>query len=874
MNRSFKQIKPPGLPAKLLKWYAGRANLEDIQGDLDEVYLDKVARSKKWKADLNYWKQVCSLLFSYGLKKRKRSASYTPYYSKNSIAMFKNYFKIAVRNFSKHKLFTSLNMLGLALGMSICLLALSISVAIYQSDDWQDRKERIFQINTHVVDQSDDRTFGSTFYAMGDHLKEQYPFVEETVTIRPGFSPVINHHGSKISFDGYFTEQSFLDVFSFKLIKGDQKTALIAPSSIVITEKVAETLFRDEEPLGQRLETDLGVFEVTGVMENPKKTHLFFKVLGSLDSQVAANDNTSQDWVNFKWNYVYAQLDQEESRKSLEQALEQVESLASGFNPDKKIELAFIDLDGVVPRWNISQAIGIGWDQPTMIFFLVIGLLVLLPAVFNYTNMSIARALKRAKEIGVRKVVGAEKYQIKAQFIVETILLSVLSLLGSLVILYPMKREFLSIVLGAEVLDTDPSVPQILTFLVFSILVGVFAGLFPAQYFARLNPIQTMKGEIKNGKSGVSGFKKGLFVFQFFLSLVFVIGVVAIARQHTYALNSNHGFQSENILSIPFDELDKQVVINELRTHPDVKELTTSSNLPGVVMDQVTEITSNDQDTIEVKQVFIGEDFIDQMQIELDWGESGSLTKSNKSEELVLVNEQFISAIKVFNVQKDSLRFTLADGTSCRIVGILNDFNFEPLSELIYPMIMRYSVEESKFALLTLTSNDIKRTVDELEQIWEGIDQEARFQSSFLDDEIEDAYWFLRIQMKFFTVLSTLAITISCLGLLGMVSYTTENRTKEIAVRKIMGATDGSLYYLLTKDFIKLILIAALIAVPISYVFYDKLFFYFLIRYGTGLGILEVAISIFFLFLVGAASIYWQTSKVTKANPATKLRYE
>lgn len=789
--------------------------------------------------------------------------------------MIKNYFKIALRNFSKHKLFTSLNMLGLALGMSICLLALSISVAIYQSDDWQENKERIFQINTHVVDQSDDRTFASTFYAMGNHLKDQYPFVEETVTIRPGFSPMINHHGNKISFDGYFTEQSFLNVFSYKLVKGDQNTALSTPSSIIITEKVAETLFRDEEPLGQSLETDLGVFEVTGVMENPKKTHLFFQVLGTLENQAhLTNSNTSKDWMNFKWNYVYAQLDRKDSKKFLKEALAQISTHASSFNPDKKIELEFVNLEGVVPRWNISHAIGIGWDQPTMIFFLVIGLLVLLPAVFNYTNMSIARALKRAKEIGVRKVVGAEKYQIKAQFIIETILLSVISLAGSLVILYPMKREFLSFVLGAEVLDTDPSIPQILTFLVFSILMGVFAGLFPAQYFARLNPIQTIKGEIKNGKSGVSGFKKGLFVFQFFLSLVFVIEVVAIARQHTYALNSNHGFQSENILSVPFEYVDKQVAINELQTHPDVKALTTSSNLPGVVMNQVTEVTSNDQDTIEVKQVFIGDDFIDQMQIELAWGESESLSISNKSEELVLVNEQFISAIKVFNLQKDSLRFTLADGTNCRVVGILNDFNFEPLSELIDPMIMRYSIENSEFALLTLTSSNIKRTVDELEQIWEGIDQEAGFHSSFLDDEIEDAYWFLKIQMKFFTVLSTLAITISCLGLLGMVSYTTENRTKEIAVRKIMGATDGSLYYLLTKDFIKLIIIAALIAVPISYIFYDKLFFYILIRYGTGLGLLEVVISIAFLFLVGAASIFWQTSKVTKANPATKLRYE
>ncbi|WP_436516020.1 ABC transporter permease [Ekhidna sp. To15] len=868
-------VQPPLLAQRLLKWYAGKAELEDIQGDLDEVYGLNLEDTGKLNSDLKYWIQVLSLLFSYGLKKRKSKAAYSPFYQKNSFAMIKNYFKIAIRNFSKHKLFTSLNILGLALGMSICLLALSISVAIYQTDSWQENKDRIFQINTHIADVESDRTFGSTFNAMGTHLKEQYPFIENTVTIKDNFNPEVNHHGNLLNFHGYYTDQSFLDIFSFKLVKGDQKTALKLPSSIVITEKVAQKLFRDEDPIGKTLLTDYGALSVTGVLENPKQTHFYFEVLTSLENHPAViASNLDNDWFNHSRNYVYALLDNSDSEPLFAEALDQITARAATFNPDREVALEYINLDGVVPRWNISQAIGIGWDHPTMIFFLVIGLLVLLPAVFNYTNMSIARALKRSKEIGIRKVVGAEKIQIKAQFIVETIILSVLALFGSLLILYPMKREFLSMVLAAEVLNTDPSFVQILTFLFFSILVGILAGIFPAQYFARLNPIQTLKGEIKNGKSNVSGFKKGLFVFQFFLSLVFVIGVLAIARQHTYVVNNNHGFLSENILSVPFEGMDRQIAINELQKHPDVKALTTSSNLPGLFLGSTIDATSNQLDTIGVNEVFIGDDFIENMNMELVWGESQSLSQSNKNEELVLVNEQFIQAMKVFNVQKDTLQFSLADGTNCRIVGILKDFNFEPLSELINPLMMRYSVENSQYALLAVSSTNIKRTISELEDIWQGIDQQISFRATFLDDEIEDAYYFLRVQIKFFSVLSALAITISCLGLLGMVSYTTENRTKEIAVRKIMGATNSSLYYLLTKDFIKLILIAALIAIPVSYVFYDKLFLYFLIRYGTGLGFIEIFVSILFLFLVGIVSIYWQTSKVTKANPATKLRYE
>ncbi|WP_420578640.1 ABC transporter permease [Ekhidna sp.] len=867
--------QPPLFAHRLLKWYAGKADLEDIQGDLDEVYGLTLEQSGKLKADFKYWVQVLSLLFSYGLKKRKSKAAYSPFYHKNSIAMLKNYFKIAIRNFAKHRLFTSLNIFGLALGMCICLLALSISVSIYQSDEFHENKDRIYQLNTFIETEEETKTYGSTFPAMGNFMKEEYPFIEQVVRINSGLDITVNHHGNDMPFNGYFVDQNFFQTFSFPLVSGNPGTVLSKPFDIVITESVAEVLFKDQNPIGKVLETELGSFNVTGVLKNLKQTHFYFQVLTSYATyELLRSENPNNDWVNYRNNYVYLMLQPGVSSDQLAMALKQTSEKANSFNPSKTIEIESVSLTGVVPRWNISNAIGIGWDEPALLFFMFVGLLVLLPAVFNYTNLSIAQALKRAKEIGVRKVVGAERMQIKMQFIIETILLSVLALGGSLLILYPMKEEFLSMIIAAEVLDTSPSFIQIFTFLIFAILVGLFAGVFPAQYFSRLNPIQTMKGEIKNGKSNVSGVKKGLFVFQFFLSLVFVIGVLAIVRQYSYVLNKQHGFESDNVLTVPFENIDKDVAIHELSQHPDVKAITTSSDLPGLFLSNEIKATSNDQDTLSSYQVFIGDGFVKNMKMNLVWGNSEDLSLSNKNEELVLVNEQFIKSTKVFNLQKDSLRFTLEDGTRCRVAGILEDFNFEPLSELISPILFRYSPENSHYALLTVNSSNIKRTINELDAIWHGIDQNINFEASFLDDEIEEAYYFLRVQIKFFSVLSILAITISCLGLLGMASYTTENRTKEIAIRKIMGATNGSLYYLLTKDFIKLILIAALIAIPVSYVFYDKLFLYFLIRYGTGLGVLEIFAGISFLFLVGISSIYWQASRVTKANPATKLRYE
>lgn len=873
--KKFSQLTPPLFARRFFEWWSKKADTEDLLGDIDEYYQINVKERGKLSAQFTYFKQILSLSSSYALKKRKMSASFSNYYSRNSFAMIKNYFKIALRNFSKHKLFTSINIVGLALGMSISLLALSLIVSVFQFDEFHVKKNRIFQINTHITEPDDKGLYGSTFNAVGEHMSEKYPFVEQVLKIKNGFNPEVKHQGNLLNFNGYFVDPSFFNVFSFQLISGNPVTALAEPFSVVLTKSAAEKLYRNENPIGKVIETERGSFNVTGVMEDLKQTHLYFEILTSFKTFEQLNPNTklNSDWINYRNNYVYVLLKDEASKQVLEESLAQVAQKATEFNPDRKIELHATQVSDILPSWSISNALGMGWDLPSLLLFMAIGFLVLLPAVFNYTNLSIARALKRAKEIGVRKVVGAEKNQIKAQFLVETIVLSTLALAGSIFIFFLIKREFIDMVIGGEALDLSLNFSLVLIFILFAIAIGALSGLFPALYFSRLNPIATLKGDVKRAGS-ISGIKKGLFVFQFVLSLFFIIGVGAIGKQYTHVFSYNSGFTSDNILVVPFQSIDKLVAINELQNHPDVKEITSSSNLPGLRLPAQVEITPNENDTIAVSQVFIGENFVENLDMNIVWGESGNELKSTQNEELVLVNEQFMQSTSIFGHQKDSLIFTLANGTKCRIIGILKDFNFEPLNALIEPLVLRYSLEESNYALLTVNSADIKGTVDDLDAIWTAIDQKTVFEATFLDDEIEEAYFFLVVQIKIFGFLSALAITISCLGLLGMVSYTTENRTKEIAIRKIMGASIKSLYYTLTKDFLKLIMISALIAIPFSYFFYDMLFLNILIRYGQGLGILEIIVSITFLFLIGFAAIYWQTSKVAKANPAGNLRYE
>lgn len=868
--------QPPRWVTKLFIWWAKKAEIDDLLGDLEEGYYLNVERKGLFISRLKYLFQVFSLSFSYGLRKRKSAASYSNHYTQNSTAMIQNYFKIALRNFSKHKLFTSLNIIGLALGMSICLLALSITVAIYRSDEHNPLKNRIYQVNTFIESSDLTKTFGSTFHATGYHLQSQYPFIEDVIQVKSGFRPEIDHFGNNISFRGYYASDSFLETFDFKTLEGSAGTALSEPYSMVLTQSAAEKLFRDTDAIGKKLTTKDGEFTVTAVIADLKQTHLYFEVLSSFSTyeQLAHETPLASDWTTFRNNYVYVLLKDDADKAMFTEALAQTSTWANEFYENKKITLETVRLDQVVPRWNISNALGIGWDLPGIYFFMFIGLLVLLPAIFNYTNLSIARSLKRAKEIGIRKVVGAEKGQIKGQFIVETILITLLGFVGSLIIFIPVKHEFLKMVVAAEVLDTSMGLAQLTVFLLFTLLIGYATGILPARFFANINPVHTLKGEITKQKFNVSGVKKGLFVFQFFLSLVFIIGVGTIARQYGYVLNSNHGFDSDNILVVEFQGMDKQIVLNEFDQHPDVKSITATSALPGHSIPFAIEVTPNDADTIDVRSIFVGDEFLPSTGMKLKWGDADQMANSNQNEELVLVNQEYLEAISVFNLKKDTLTFTLADGTNCRIVGILDDVKYEPLTKDIDPIIIRYSIDQSQYAMLTINSNDVKKTIDELDAIWSGIDQTIHFESSFLDAEIERSYSFIKIQIKIFTFLSILAVAISCLGLLGMVSYTTENRTKEIAIRKIMGASNNSLYYLLTQDFIKLIAISAAFAIPFSYFFYDKLFLYFLIKLGLGLGALEVIGSILFLFFFGFLTIYWQTSRVARSNPATNLRYE
>lgn len=870
-----KRIHPPHSAEKLLKWYAGKADLEDMQGDLDEVYINHRQQKGKLKADITYWLQVFSLLFSYGLKRRKSKAAYSSFYYKNSFAMFKNYFKVALRNFAKQKLFTTINVIGLAMGMSVSLLILAVLSQVLQFDSFQENKDDLFRILTTETNDNETSTYATTSLGVYSDLKSNYPGIKDVVRISNRLRLTIDHHKNEIDINGGYTDPNFFEVFSFDLATGDESTALKDPNSLVLSKSLAQTLFADADPMGKILTTIEGEeYIITGILEeHPVQTHLKYDVLASF-STINQTSNSARDWTNYTSNYVYALMEEGKKEADLRSALTQLTSKSREYIDEGTISFQAQKFTSISPGKNLNQDnTPFDWLMTVLLFCL--GLLILIPACFNYTNLMIARALKRTKEIGIRKIVGSSRKQIRGQFMVESVLLSLIALVGSIFIFIFIRNEFSSMVIGADSLDLTLDPLMITFFIIFAVAAGLMAGLFPALYFSKLTPINSLKSEIKSRTGSISNIRKSLMVAQFAISLIFIIGVGVIWKQHKDILKYDLGFNKENILTVPLKGIDHQLVLNEFSSVPGVNNVAVSSIMPGIESGLGTSINyhpDNRMDSISSYMIEVDDQFLDMLNFKIKWGQSFN-TQIQNADHSVLVNEEFMKIYRTVNPDLDSLT-VMVNGEKRNIRGVVNDFNFMQLNMGMRPLVISHAPAAARFALIRVDSEDIISTVAQLENKWESIESSIPFESYFLDHKIQESYQQAFGIIKIFGFLGVLSITISVIGLFGMVTYYTENRIKEVAVRKIMGASITDLYHALGGSFMKLIVLATVIATPLAYLFYDRLFVRMISKFSVGVGWTEISLSVLFMLIVGILPILWMITKISQVNPAENLRNE
>ncbi|HTE23630.1 ABC transporter permease [Flavitalea sp.] len=792
--------------------------------------------------------------------------------------MFKNFFLTAWRNLYKNKLFTVLHVFGLALGMSLCLLYIAWLVFIFTYDDFHTNKDRIYRVTTLMQNNEENPYYASAPVELAHNLEKDITGVEKVIRINTFLGGEMIHGDKKIYVDGYFADVSFFQVFNFPLVKGDKATALSQPNCIVISETEAKKFFGDKEPMGEMIKAGpYGDLMVTGICKDvPQNSHMQFGAIASYatyESHMKTLPPVNLDIRQaFMDAYIYMLLSKNAKPLNIQQSLNTI-AKQRYTQKDFKASFKLQRLDKIAPGPETANSIGPTWQYLSIFLVGLITLIILIPACSNYINLSISQSLERMREIGVRKVLGGEKKHIFLMFIVESTVVALLALVFSYLIFEVIRKDFLFQMVETSPMNLSPTLTTLIGFVVFAILVGATAGVVPALYFLKVTPINALKGkELKS--SGRSYFRKIILTSQFILSLGFTMAVLIMIRQYNYSVNYDFGFEQQNVLDVDLQNIDPQIFANEYSKLSPVKKISLSSHVLGIgaAPEQYVKV-SQGVDSLKTSSISINEAFISNMKLELLAGKDFS-NNANENARHIIINEELA---KILN-PKDPFAaidrsLILTDGSEVRIVGILKNFHYSGLKELIKAFFFEYKADKFRFANLKLQSADLASLMPAMESTWKKIGGEGKFTSQLFSDEIKDAYSFYVTIMKLWGFLGILAITVACLGLLGSVSFTTRKRFKEISIRKVMGASSKNLVLLLSRDFLILLVIATFITIPLVYFMFDYLLST-IQSYNIQIGIFEIGISLVIVMVLGLTTILSQTLKAANSNPVNNLRAE
>lgn len=866
----MKTIQPPRLAEKVFDWYCGVAKVDDLRGDMEEIFRKNVQRKGIFRAKLLYWRHVLSLVLSYAVRARKQNAAYSAHAGGSFIPLIGNYFKVAGRNLLRQKYFTIINIAGLAIGMSISLLFLTLFISVTDYDEFHENKEAICRIiTTHR-----DKVFASAPEGLAEKIRAEYPAVREVIRIGKFLRSQEPRERQQISIFGYFVDPGFFEAFTFPLEQGDGRSALSNPRSILITRAAATRIFGDEDPMGKTIAMDAhGDFEISGIIKDyPANCHMKFDVLASYatleTSQAAASH--AQRWTQFANHYVYIWLNDDADPAELQNYIDRIAGEA--YQPGDPFSASFQvqALKDITPGPELENQIGAQWSYLSFAIAGGLAMLILLPACFNYTNISIARAMKRSKEIGLRKTLGGVRNQIFFQFITETVVVTLLALLGACLIFFVMRTEFRSMMVHAAALDLSLTFERALWFIAFAVLTGFIAGIFPAAHFSRLNPIDAIRNSFGGKAHAGSRIRKGLIVFQFGLCLTFILGLIIFSKQYRYAMRFDLGFTRENILDVELQQVKPEIFAAEFSKQPAVQAVSMSSGIMGHGVPGAWTRLEGKTDSAQVYYMYADGAFAMNMDVELLAGRTFDVQEPVEGS--VIVNESFLQRFGFRGPSEALGERVQVDNATMEIVGVIKNFHYWQLHAPVAPFFFRYNPDKLRIANLKIVTTDTQETLLALERSWRKISDGRPFVANFLDDETAGAFSIYISLLKIFGFLGLLAISISCLGLLGMVIFTAESRTREVGIRKVMGASVWNVTLLLSRDYLKLMLIASLFAIPIAFGI-DK-FLSGMQYYRVVISPVDILLGLMVMFVLGVGTMASQTLRAASANPADTLKYE
>jgi putative ABC transport system permease protein len=815
--------------------------------------------------------------------------------------MFKNYLKIAVRSLLKRKGYTLINVLGLATGMAVCLLIVLFIQSELSYDNFQDKGDNVYRVVLERKYPGRSTSYAMIPQSIGEAIQRENQEVVQSTRLFDflGKTGIFFVKIGDKSFEErrvLLADSNFFSVFTAKLLKGDPATALQKANTAVINETTAKKYFGSaENAIGKSFQSENGThFMISGVCKDyPDNSHFAFDMListitfigpeqknytsFSAHTYLLLNPNTSPAALEAKFPHIIEKYVAGEIGRNFGVSFQQFQSAGNGYHyylqPLKKIHL-ISDLEGELKPNGSIKAVYI---------FSVIAIFILVIACINFINLSTARSIERAKEVGIRKTFGSEKKSLIWQFLLESVMVSLLSMVVAvllIVLLLPLFNK----VSGKELTITYFIEPmKIILLLVFAILVGVVAGLYPAFVLSSFKPIMVLKGKFKSNKYGTA-LRNGLVVFQFAISVILIICTIIVNQQMQYMLGDKLGFRKDHIIIVERADLlrDKSKAFNnELSKISGVEAVSNCSSLPGQGGFFGSAFQAfNSKQPMTGRAVIVDDQFASILDLQLKEGRFFS--KQFPTDSLAMVmNEQAVKELGISNpigarITSPDFNGQNGEETIYTIVGVAKDFHYQSLHQRIEPLVFlnaeKFSGNNMGTTGVRVKADNFKSATEAIEKIWKSFVPDHAFHYNFLDRTLADQYKAEQTTQRIFTVFSVLAIFIACIGLLGLAAYATQLRMREISIRKVLGASVGGIVSMLSKDFLKLIIISAVFAFPLAWLGMHKWLENFAYRTNISWWVFLVAVLI--AAFIALITISFQAFKAAMSNPVKTLRSE
>lgn len=798
--------------------------------------------------------------------------------------MFRNYFQIVLRNLLKNKTFTFVNVFGLAVGITCCLIIAFYILGETNYDSFLKNRERIYRVGLDITTDKGHSRAGISYIPLAEALQTEYPEIEKTARIFQKWKVLIKA-GEKMFFEtkAAFADSTFFSVLPFEFLNGDPAQVLSSPDNVVISQSTAEKYFGKENPVGKIIRYDnYKDFKVTGVFKDiPVNSHIRFDFVFPYKNLYDNNIYTyTLNWGLLTSSYTYILVKPNISISDLEKKSENIISKYTNQSATVKIKPFYQPLESIYLDSDVENPAGETNSVTNLFIVGLIGFFILSIAAINYINLSTAKSSQRTKEVGMRKVLGAGKKQLIMQFLSESIIVAFFSGVVSFALVELLNPVFSNVLMKDIQINYFSSVWMPVSILAFILFLGITAGFYPAFFLSSFRPVKVLGSKSGANKNSANLLRKIFITLQFVICIVLIVGMLVIKNQHTYMLNSNLGFTNNHNIVIPLYDLDKT------KNYQFIKDkLTRINNIQGVTACMAPAINNKVSTSFYINEHSPDSDFKAEINcIDFDYLNhfelkllAGRLLSKNFNDDKTMAYVVTKGVVKKlgFASPEEAIGKEYKIGLNefrGKIVGVVDDFHHASLRSQKVPVVMLYYPSLFRNFVVSVNSKNISSTLKELETVWKEIIPDYPFEYNFLDEKINDFYKREAQTGETISIFALIAILLGCLGLFGLSVFSVEQKVKEIGIRKVVGASVSGIVVLLSKEFIKLILIANLISWPLAYYLMNSWLQDFAFR--IEINPLTFLFAAFISIAVGLLTISYQSVKAALINPVESLKYE